>query len=316
MPLNWDKAGAGPLKKRKKVEEAADKFNLETPTQTTQPVQTTQPKEPSQRIFRSGETGRPSGITLPDGRTFLGLSPSEIETLAANELRKQGGPATQAFEKEGALQRDLAITEEQKRQAGQVSLGSPEQMQQNIPHGEGLVGKAATGGAALGGAVVGAKAGATTGATIGTAVAGPVGTAVGGVIGGVVGGIAGAVGGAYTKISFSERQDVKKAFKVFTTSKSNIDWIIDQTNAGRLSPSQAIDLWDIEISNIYAAERMLKEDTSTNLKSFLSNGGDELTALEAYKRRLPNKQTLLAAAILSPNPTAFQQSFNEVEINE
>lgn len=41
-------------------------------------------------IFTSFKSGRPSGIELPDGRTFLGLSPDEVEEIAKREGLKLG----------------------------------------------------------------------------------------------------------------------------------------------------------------------------------------------------------------------------------
>lgn len=44
-------------------------------------------KKPQPGIYVEARTGRPSGITLPDGRTFFGLSPEEIRDIQIKEGR-------------------------------------------------------------------------------------------------------------------------------------------------------------------------------------------------------------------------------------
>jgi polyhydroxyalkanoate synthesis regulator phasin len=152
----------------------------------------------------------------------------------------------------------------------------------------------------------------TGGAIVGSAV--PI---FGNVAGAVVGGIAGFVGGAFTKLTLSKRSDVKTAFKTYKTAKSNMAWIINQVNAGKMSSYQALEMFDNELAYYRSAERNIKEDTSSNLDRFLSGGDDELVDVESFNRRIPSLQTELALAIMNPDPTKVimypeeESSYNE-----
>ena len=161
-----------------------------------------------------------------------------------------------------------------------------------ILSGEGVagVGQVAAGG------VAGALAGAGTGAAIGSVIPG-VGTAVGGVVGGVLG----ATGGGFAKISISKRQDVKAAYAVSTTAESNMIWIINQVNSGKMDPLTARTMWDDEMGNFAAAERNLKKDTKTGLNRFLSGGVDEMEKADGFRRRIPYYKQALEQAFLYPN---------------
>lgn len=171
---------------------------------------------------------------------------------------------------------------------------TPEQQNRDVVIGEGIVGQGVTGAAAIGGAILGAKSGAAAGALLGPA---------GAAFGAVGGAIFGALGGAYVKVSQSKRQNVKEATAVYTQSKSNMVWIINQANAGTISPMRAVELWDEELANFYSAQRNINEEIDTNLNRFLSNGRDEAAKIEAFSRRLPELTLQLRQALANPNPS-------------
>ena len=177
-----------------------------------------------------------------------------------------------------------------------IDLGSltPEQQARDVVNPDGIVGK----GAATAAGLTGAVSAAGVGAAIGTAIAPGIGTAIGGGIGGVVG----FAGGFFTKIGASKRQDVKQAFAVYTASKSNMAFIINEVNRGRLTQIQAQDMWDEELANFYSAERNIHEEIKTDLNKFLSDGADEAAKIEAFRRRLPQLQFQLELALQAPNP--------------
>ena len=109
-----------PRKFYNKKETTGDSSKIETqpsivPTTTTQ---TSEIKPSKDQVFRN-ETGRPSGISLADGRTFLGLSPDDVEKIAAGEQAKLGGPATQQFEAQGQAQQQ-AIQQQELSQQNQA----------------------------------------------------------------------------------------------------------------------------------------------------------------------------------------------------
>lgn len=172
----------------------------------------------------------------------------------------------------------------------------------NIDREGNVIDTLGTGAAALAGGLLGAKSGAATGAFLAPFTGGasvPIGAALGG--------IGGAIGAAFIKISAQERQDVKKANKVFTTAKTNQNEILDMVNAGIISRSEAVELWEDEKLNIYSVEANLKKRTSSDLQDFLSDPGDELAAVEARVRLQPYLDTEFQLALVAPDPTKIKQ---------
>lgn len=148
----------------------------------------------------------------------------------------------------------------------------------------------------LGGAIAGGLAGAGTGAAIGSVVPG-VGTAIGGAVGAVVG----AVGGAFTKIGIDKRGDVKQAFTVAKTENTNFGQLIDYVNAGG-DPAIARKRFNESKANLYASQRFLKEQTSSELSRFLSDGADEAVKIDDYIADLENYyEPEFNNAILNPS---------------
>ena len=64
-------------------------------------------KSSTPETFTDPRTGRASGITLPDGRTFLGLGPEDVSSIAAGEAarvaRPEGTAPVGTFAKEQAI---------------------------------------------------------------------------------------------------------------------------------------------------------------------------------------------------------------------
>ena len=253
---------------------------------------------PTPEVFVDSRTGRPSGVTLPDGRTFLGASPNEVNRILERETQRgqlpQGtqivGTAAQQQRREQELARMVqegVLTPQEIEQLGVGNLGANNAFE-NV----------GTGGAALAGAIGGAKFGAAAG----TAIAPGLGTAVGGIIGGV----GGAIGGAYVKLGYQKKQDIKEANKLFTTAKTNKQEILNMVNAGMLSEGQARALWSEEKENIYISRNYLKKQTSSDLANFLGNPGDDLIAVESYLALDPFYDLEFEKALQAPNPALIR----------
>lgn len=221
----------------------------------------------------------------------------EKQVSTALGQKEEGQALTPAMIQERQIAQQRNLEEVQQLTQG-LGVLTQEQQNRNVVQGEGIVGDTV----GLGTATAAAGAGLVKGAALGAA-AGPVGAGVGA----AVGAAAGFVAGTYVKISPQRRQDVKQAYTVFTQSKGNLNWIINQVNAGTMSRNQAIELWDENLSNLYAAERHLKQETATNLDRFISGGSDELARVEAYKQRLPTLQAQLVTALVQPDPTKILQ---------
>lgn len=264
-------------------------------------TETAKTQEPSNanQVFRD-ESGRASGVTI-NGKTYLGLSPQEVEGLLASEQAKQGGPATQQFEQ--------GITTQQQAQQQANLLQTPGM--ELTPDGRqvvqdgGVVSNVATGGAALAGGIVGAK----SGAAVGTLIAPGIGT----IIGGIVGGIGGAIGGAYVKQRVQKTQSIKQANKVFTQAKTNKGEILNMINAGLVTEGQARSLWQEEKQNIAASQAYLKRQTQSDLNNFLGNPGDDLVAIESYLALDALYDLEFEKALLQPNPAMIRRMENSEE---
>jgi len=191
---------------------------------------------------------------------------------------------------------------------------TPEQAKEltnTTPPQQTLIGKDEATSLALGGTSIGAGAatGAGLGATAGAAFAG-----VGAVPGAIIGGVAGGASAGLAKISFEKRENVAVATKNYKLARSNMKTIINQVNAGMMSPEDAVVAWNDQLNTINIAHRNLKLETSTSLARFLSGGRVELTEIQNFK---DNEELFftnrLQAALLSPNPNSIFMDLQENE---
>jgi hypothetical protein len=150
------------------------------------------------------------------------------------------------------------------------------------------------------GAGVGAVGGGATAAMLSGAVTGSIVPGVGTAIGAGLGLASGFVG----KLAGEQRQDVKNAFRIFQGSQKNMGSIIDEVNAGRMSATDAVVMWNSETQEIAHAKRLLKWQTKDNVNRFLSGGMDELIKIEEWEEMYPVLRAQLANAMAKPNPTA------------
>jgi hypothetical protein len=277
------------------------------------------PQKEENMIFRN-ERGRPSGITV-GGKTYLGLSPADVEKMAQSELARRGGPATQQFEQEVQARQKQQQTAENLRniqplEEPQVTEADVERV---VPQEPGLekASAAISGLAAAVPAGFGAAAAATKiGGMLGTAVAPGVGTAIGAGVGLLAG-----IGTFYVKMGLDKRQDVQQAFKVSKIATKNFQQTIDALNAGLISQETALERFKEDTITLYAARENLKRETDRDLNRFLSGGADELANVE--DRILDLQQTYIPKfylALANPNPNrinlADYYSQDKEEIDE
>lgn len=158
----------------------------------------------------------------------------------------------------------------------------------------------------LGAGAAGATTGAGVGAGIGAAVAGiptlGIGVPVGAAVGGAIGGIAGFATGTLTEISLDKKQDVKEANTVGITAAGNIEQLINDANAGKITPARARSRFNEEVSNLYLAKGNLHKLNNGLFGSKLSRGLDEEARLNGFLRNLPDLQREMYFAIITPDP--------------
>ena len=215
------------------------------------------------------------------------------------QARSQQSPAKQAVRQSVATQNAEGVQREQVQaqlqraqefqntQDVQPSFQEPGS-QVNVANEIGLA--AAMAGGAAGGAQLGAAL---------TPILGPLG-----IIGG---GIVGAIGGAITVLKLDEKQNVKKGNKIFTTSKTNKEKILNQINAGLMTETAARQAWAQEKANIALSQSYLKKVTNDDLKEFLGNPGDELIAVESYLELDEMYDFAFENALLNPDASKIIQ---------
>jgi hypothetical protein len=257
----------------------------------------TEAKVTKTEAIRNQETGRVTGVELPDGRFLGGLKPKDVQLLLEKQRQRTELPQGTVAGGTAQAQADMI---QQLQNAQGISPDGREIIQP-----QGAVSNIATGASAAAGAVIGAK----SGAGIGTLIAPGIGTA----IGGIIGGIGGAIGGAYVKQRFQKNQDINEANKVFTQAKQNKAEIMNMINSGIITEGQARGLWAEEKQNIFAVQRYLQQQTQSDLNNFLGNPGDDLIAVDSYLTLDPFYDLEFEKALIMPNPTRILNLPNETE---
>lgn len=241
-------------------------------------------------VFRNQQTGAVSGVQMPDGRTFLGLSPDEAQAIIDRENRKAATP-------EGALEMpQIARQEEGKKLVGEVGQINP---QENIQKEPANIGQAlAEGGrqAAIGAAGAGVIGGVATAATGGLAL--PVAAIATGAAA-----IGGFVKGVVQSLAQQKGENIQAEFSNLARTTRNLRAIITDTNQGG-SAADNIDLFNSQLtlidesySKLYLENKnkFLGKDATTqleNFENFYSVGGSRELLIREMQQ-----------AILNPNPS-------------
>lgn len=262
----------------------------------------TKPEITTPEIFRDVKTGKPTGVTLPGGKTLLGLNKEEISKM----LARRQLPAGTIGAKEAAAGRREALAGEEaigqigltpEQMAGLEGLGIPENIRSALA-GFGAEAAAGAGAGAIGGAIAG-------GVPTGGALAIP---------GAIVGAIAGLGTVALKNIKAEAKEDTTARGKEFRIIRSNMRILISEVNAGRMTPDFAISRYNAQLAEMQRIQRQLKELTSTNLKDFLSDGSDQMAQINVWMDiERPNIEAALQGAVIRPDPT---KSLTDDQIDE
>lgn len=235
----------------------------------TKPVEKPTPPPIKQGVetFKSADTGRPSGVSMPDGRVFFGLNADDIKTIVSGEQKKEQIPGTQPVGTAAALN-------EQARQGAalqnKIGVLPPEQMQQKSM-GEDVLTTGLSLGAIAGGAGTGAAAGAL----------------VGGPIGAVAGGIIGGASALFGKLTLERRQDVKVAKANFDNAKASLSNLRNLALTNPELRESIIKQWNDNLVVIRSSERALREQNKTLVGKKLADNLDELADIEQFYRDYP-----------------------------
>lgn len=284
---------------RKRVEEISIRDQLVKEQQDALTAKA--PTKPNTVSTFQNQTGRDSGITLPDGRTFLGLGPDDVRAIKEGEDRKNltatGGAGQASAVKTVAQQAQETATI--KQLMGALG-GIGQEVAPTVPQelaGTGPLAVAGGAAAFAGGALAGGTTGAAIGAIGGPAA--PVTVPVVAALGALVGGLS-ALG---AKITASRRQTTKNAYKVYTDSKARDKELLNIANSGTAPPAEVIEQYNRNLANLRVAEKELLKQTRSSVGRELSGAMDELISLQSYMDREPERRRQLTLALLNPNPS-------------
>lgn len=243
--------------------------------------QATLPTQPT--LIRDQNTGQVSGVTLPNGKTYLG-NQRDVNDIIQNYVNTNATPF-------GAVENNAPLAN---FAANQLANPTPETQQiisaiQNQKAPSNIGGILAEAGTQ---AAVGAAAGAAGGAIVG---------GVGAVPGAIAVGAGGFIRGVYTALKNDAQKNIVADYKSYQDSLTNIKSII--ANAGR-DPLDAVQLYQIELAKIDAAERRLKAQTEAEWKDTTKWQLVKIQDFNSYQRA--ETQRLLLAAIANPK---VQQNF-------
>lgn len=256
--------------------------------------------------FTDPNTGRASGITLPDGRTFLGLSPEEVDLIAMQQQQRTARPEGTAPVGTAQALSDAAFRGEQL--AGQVGqfqqLGvSPTGVDigealtagvvDSIPSAIKLAGQFGVGAAAIGGAA--------------TAPAGGVGAIPAAAVGAAVGFVAGITGGMISNFKSQRRDTTTAQQRVLDEGKQNMkDWA---TLAKSDPANKAFYLaeYNKQSAQIDQAYRQMKLDVSEDAAKF-ETALPNLAEFEAFYSAGGERDTLnleMQNSLLAQSPPNY-----------
>jgi hypothetical protein len=255
------------------------------PTQTPNP----QAKLTNPEVFRNGDTGYLSGITMPNGNSFLGLKPREVQAMASqyqqNTALPQGtqlaGTAQNALDTQ--LQNQQIIEQAQKGLLTQDQISSIQGAKTDYGQaiGAGVVG--ATPGVLSGAGLGGLGAGAVVGGTIGSVVP-VVGTAIGAGIGAVAGAAIGSfIRGVKGNIAQQQAEEFTKDQNALSKGTATLRLLTADIKANPQNAAQDAELFYKTLNMIDAAHAKTQKDSQENLNKWLGeDGAAQLAKFEVF----------------------------------
>ena len=290
------------------------------------------PNKTDRGVLRSEETGRPSGIEIRD-RTFLGLSPEDVQRVAAGEQGRAAGVA-------GAGDIGTQARQEQTRQ----QLGTQpliEELQQKIdepPEIQGTIteeseriragqreffGRVFSGEASSEEIIKEAKNFGTgvaiTGAAVSSIIVIPVaaGIVMSSKVASLVSGLALATGGilAGGKLTDIDRGNIATARNIIQGMVEEGERIEADVRNG-LDPSLAVDRLSQMADEIVNAESEIKKASIFNLKYRIDDESTRdqqaiIKAREAIRRRLRAVENIAATGTAALNPEALLMGISQ-----
>ena len=242
------------------------KFSKEEVEKEAPRVEATTPE-----TFTDPKTGRASGITLPGGKTFLGLGPNDVDEVAAQQAgivsRPEGtspvGTAQQQADEKFRIQQQIS-------KIGKVGPLTPAQ-QAEINYSQALT-------AGTIGQVPSILGTAGTFAAGGAIAGGPVGAA----IGAGVGLIAGVARGMLGNIKEQQRGELQAADIELTNARTNMRQLAMLASQDSANADIYINQYNQQLTRIYQARRQTAAEVAGDLNAFMEDGREQLADFDAF----------------------------------
>jgi len=258
------------------VQQEQEMLRQQVEAQKTTALETPRAKLTTPETFTNPQTGRASGITLPDGRTFLGLGPEDVNQVAQGEAARVARPANTQPVGTAQNQLNTQLRNQKLVELAQQGLLTPEEFQGIT--GASLDVKQALGAGAIGvlpglagGAATGLLAGAVGGATAGAAAGGFVTPAAAAL--GALGALSGFLLAARSSIKGQQTGEFAADQAALTKGERMLRSLITDTNTNPQNAPENIALFYQTLNMIDAAHMKTWKDSQEDLNRFLGNDG-------------------------------------------
>jgi len=276
----WDVQSQTCLRVPPKEQPEADKKYADLKTgKVTTGMPTPAPKG-ALETFTSSETGRASGITTPGGKTYLGLSPDEVQKIATGEQERAARPlGTAPVGTAATQQRQAQLLQEQAGQIGQLQPEAWAPVQQApIDWGQALTAGASNVPSIVSRTAAGAAGGAVAGGALGLGI----GAVPGAVVGGIGGFISAVWSGTASNIKSQQRGEIGASQDVLTNARTNMRQLAMLASQDPANAAEYIQAYNAQLSMVYKAQRQIKAETAGNLNKFMEDGRDILSDFELF----------------------------------
>lgn len=249
-------------------------------------------------IIKDEETGKMTGIRMPDGKTFLGMSPEEIKIFmqkynSDTQLPEGANPAGTARRAYNDMQRKIQLAQ----QVGMIDMGTAMQAEDlGINWKEaGLSGLSNIVPSAIGYGIAGAGAGAF---------AGGIGAVPGAVIGATAGLVKGFYSGVTGNIKAQKGDLISGKVTELQRRQTALQNYISAANANPAAAEEMMKAYNIEKALIRKDYNTLMKEANEDLTYWGGEDGtSQLIQYEVFFESIePALDMKMQQAILKPNP--------------
>ncbi len=259
--------------KKQKCEDAGGTWDEKTQTciliskPAPQQTETQQPTPNALETFTSSETGRASGITTPDGRTFLGLSPDDVQKIATGEQKRAARP--EGTQPVGTAKAEALQQQQLQQSLSQLGNVDPATLElQKIQQADIDWGQAITAGTM--GNIGGIAKTAATSFAVGFGGSGfnPI---VGGAVG-VIGAAASIWGGMQANIKEQQQGEIGATTADLAAGQLKMRQYAMAATRDPYHADRYIQLYNNEKAKLYISQRQLQTETTGNLNKWMDDG--------------------------------------------